>query len=732
MFKKILKKTAVTFLGIVTAVNSLLSGGCSMPGTVRAEGYYDYMSLESLKEVYADKFRLGVAVQAISHWGDTTAEIGNAFKEEFIDEQFNSMTFGNEFKPAYNFDPNVEGLFTVDRAAEELLDWAKEHDMPVRGHCLVWHSQVDPSIFARDFKATSNGSVTRDYNVTLDEDCLVDRDTLLARLKTYIYSVMEYTYANGYAETIYAWDVVNEAVEENQDDGLRRSYWYKIIGPDFLYFSFLYAREAEEKFAPMYAEQYGLDPDGDLSSIKPELYYNDYNEWFPAKVDAIIDVLTVRQFNEGHRVVQSPVINPDGDGTIYGDGLIDGIGLQGHLTATDSLTQYAAALEKYAAAINNLQVTELDVGKHTPGDAGDYRQARFYYDYFTMLLDAVDSGININSVTLWGLTDTSSWRKETEPLLFNTDLSPKSAYYAVVMAGMREEFDMVDYSIRGRAEDLFLDFEPVQVNGSWSNKTPSELGFVSRGAGHQATVMLKMKENHTPDAATGFALQVRRDAVDATLRYDISRFIGHAITISYYIKSEDQILTMGIEGFEDAGSVSFDTPEFDWTLVETTVRLPENLDSAGLYFETEGSGEFLIDDFEIRMCDDVQMADGFEGGGTDAADTAPDADAAATVDQPATDTEGQGFQVHQAIGIAVMLAAISVIVLGVVLGRLKESETGKVEAKRSEVKKTEEKKTESGKEDKDVKEQPEEKNKSNNMNNKNGKNGKNSKKKKKK
>ena len=663
--KSLLKKLTVMTLGAVTILTSMLSG-CTPEGTVRAEGYYDYMSLESLREVYADKFRMGVAVQAIDHWGDTTAEIGNAFKEEFIDNQFNSMTFGNEFKPAYNFNSNEDGLFKVDRAAEELLDWAKEHNMPVRGHCLVWHSQVDPSIFAKDFRATVNGSATKDYNATLDDDCLVDRKTLLSRLKTYIYSVIEYTYANGYAETIYAWDVVNEAVDEGKDDGLRRSYWYRIIGDDFLYYCFLYAREAVETYAPKYAEQYGLDPNGDLSSIKPELYYNDYNEWFSKKADTIVDVLTVRQYNEGHRAVQSFVINPDGDGTIYGDGLIDGIGLQGHLTATDSLTQYAAAIEKYAAAINNLQVTELDVGKATSGEAGDYRQAKFYYDYFMMLLDEVEKGVNINSVTLWGLTDTSSWRKESEPLLFNTDLSPKTAYYAVLMAGKGEEFDLVDTFARGRAEDIFIDFEPVEVNGSWSNKSPDELGFISRGAGHQAYIVLKMKENHTPDARTGFSLEVSREAVDATLRYDISRFIGHTIMISYYIKSEDQKLTMGVDGYDDAGSVSFDTPEVDWTLIEATLKLPEDLDSAALYFETDGAGEFLIDDFSIKLADDLQMDNGFARDAEEDTAVPESGDSA----QEGTGTEtvtSSGLQSHHIMGILVILAAIAYVVATVLL-----------------------------------------------------------------
>ena len=625
---------ALSVITLVAAVPEVLPG---VSGSRAKAATYDYMSIESLKDIFGDRFKMGIAVQAISHWNDPGAEIGNPDKEKFICNQFNSMTFGNEFKPAYNFDAEAEGLFTVDAAAEELLDWAKANGIPVRGHCLVWHSQVNPSIFAKDFKAMSGGKVTTDYNATLDEDCLVSRDVLLQRLKTYIYSVIEYTYANGYAETIYAWDVVNEAIDEGKPEGYRQSYWYQIIGGEFLYYSFLYAREAEVKYAKEYAADYGLDPEGDLSSIMPELFYNDYNEWFSRKTDYIIEHMTQTPYNEGHTMVKSDVINPDGDGTIYGDGLIDGFGLQAHMTDADSLYQYKDAIEKYAAAINNLHVTELDVGKSIPGEAGDFKQAKYYYDYFKLLCDEQDAGVNITSVTIWGLTDPTSWRKDTEPLLFNGNLSPKPAFEAVAMAGKGEEFTLEDTAGKGKAEDIVINFEPDEYDSSV--KTPEELGFISRGSGHQATIMLKIKVNHTEGANPGFSLHVRREEADATVRYDLSRFIGHTIKLSYYVKSEeDPVFRTGIDGYEDAGvieivtgtpaeedaeaeaadaeaaepaegeEVAAEAPE--WYLVDTVIKLPESLESASIYFETDGAGEFYIDDFTVSMADDMEVSDG--------------------------------------------------------------------------------------------------------------------------
>ena len=298
-------------MAVILSVSLLLP---SANGVSAATKYVDTSGYESLNELFKDYFHIGVACEAISHWNQSNKEIGNPDKEALIKNLFWSITCGNEMKPAYNFSPTSENLFKIDRAATEMMQWAKDNGIKMRGHTLVWHSQVNPQIFAKDFKATKNGGIpTTSENDVLDEECLVDRDTLLQRLKTYIYSMIEYTYANGFADVIFAWDVVNEAADESKPDGLRRSYWYNIIGDDFLYYCFLYAREAETIYAKQYAELYGLNPEtDDLSTILPKLFYNDYNEWFSGRSNQIVDFLTVRKYNEGHTKVQSDVIKPVG------------------------------------------------------------------------------------------------------------------------------------------------------------------------------------------------------------------------------------------------------------------------------------------------------------------------------------------------------------------------------------------------------------------------------------
>ncbi len=109
----------------------------------------------------------------------------------------------------------------------------------VRGHTLLWHNQT-PDWFFKD----TNGN-------------LVSREVLLKRMEKYIKDVVGH-----FSGKIQAWDVVNEAIDPNQPDGLRRTLWYDIIGPEYIEYAFKFAHEA--------------DPNA-------KLFYNDYNTYEPKK-----------------------------------------------------------------------------------------------------------------------------------------------------------------------------------------------------------------------------------------------------------------------------------------------------------------------------------------------------------------------------------------------------------------------------------------------------------------
>ncbi len=601
--KKFRRGIGAVAMAAVMAVSGLTGGKITVKAAETAD--VDIASYERLDELYGDYFKFGAACEAISHWNDGGKEIGNPQKEELLSTVFNSITCGNEMKPAYNFDAEAESLFKIDPAATEMLEWAKANHMGMRGHTLLWHAQVDPSIFAKDYTALSNGMETKKDSAELDEDCLVDRDELLRRMKTYIYSMMEYTYKEGYAETIYAWDVVNEAADENQDDGFRRSYWYKIIGPDFLYYAFLYAREAETLYAAQYADFYGLNAEtDDLSPIMPKLFYNDYNEWFDNKSDAIIHFLTKEKWNENHAKVKSDVIKPDGDGTIYGDGLIDGIGMQGHLSDTQDIDQYMRALRKYSAVVDEVQITELDVGCSKTDENVWLFQAKFYYDFFARLIEEVKAGAKLTSVTVWGLTDDASWRRDANPLLFTGKLERKPAFDAVVMAAKGEEFTMTLQDTLGDVEDMLISFEPYVEAGKAVSVEPQDVGIIGRGTGHQAKLKLAQKINHTEGAAIGFSLKVSRQEQDASMKLNISRYAGMNVTVTAYVMAEDQKIRMGWETSESTQLLEADAVSEDWAEVSVNVTVPEDAPAAFIYLETDGAADFYVDDISVTINED--------------------------------------------------------------------------------------------------------------------------------
>lgn len=549
------------------------------------------MSIEKriLKDYYSNKFKIGVACEHI-HERNQNNEIGNASKEALILKHFDSITFANELKPAYNMgfdspDATEEYLpFVINPGARTMLDFAKRNGIKVRGHVMVWHSQCPKEIFCREYKPVTyptDPELLKEkpflkHFEKLNPVCYTDRETLLKRMETYIYSLIEYMYAEGFAELIYAWDVVNEAIEleDKQETGLRNTYWYQIIGDDLIYYAFLYARNAVDALSVKYAPKYGIDPsDADsLRLIKPLLFYNDYNEFMPEKRDAIIDALK----REGH-----------GHGSVLSEKLIDGIGMQGHLSDNNDIAEYKQAVLMYSGLVDEIHVTELDVKCTCANINAEYYQAVFYKKFFEMLIEANREGAHVTCATLWGLTDDNSWIRGANPLLFRGDLSEKKAFDGLIYAVTGESLgdpEPVKYDISDRHitfdENTDLENSDIKVRGF------GKLILVPEGRNGRYAVTL-------PDRFDGWT----------GIKYDVSNFVGQKIHVSASVKSKALSATLSL-GIKDSEQISVETRDKGWVILEGDFDIPAGIHSMSLDFNTI---EEIPDKFNTVQIDELNV-----------------------------------------------------------------------------------------------------------------------------
>lgn len=350
-------------------------------------------TIPSVYETYKDDFTVGVAVP--------TGVIRDTDKSSWVLKHFNSFTAENNMKPDSILDKaasQTSGALKLNfDKSDEYYEYAKTNQIPLRGHTLVWHSQTPDWFFKVGFK---------------DDGALVTREIMLARMESYIQQVVT-RYIDKDKEagltkpTIYAWDVVNEAIDAAQPNGMRDSLWRQTIGADFVEKAFEYTRK------------YTVNK---YTQGKVELFYNDYSTENTDRRQAILNLVT----------------------PIAQKGLIDGVGLQSHHNLTSPST---AEIEKSIKSVGALglkvHITELDTNVYTndndkldafPEDLS-IKQAYRYKELFDLFVKNKDI---VTNVTIWGLTDDASWlngypvKRNNWPLLFDKYLQPKLAYWAIV------------------------------------------------------------------------------------------------------------------------------------------------------------------------------------------------------------------------------------------------------------------------------------------------------------
>ncbi len=293
----------------------------------------------------------------------------------FRNEPIYTQTLGREFnilvaENAMKFDAMHPAQNTYNFTdADALVAYAEANNMAVRGHTLVWHSQIPGWL--------TGGNFTRDQVIAIMRDHIM---TVVGR----------------YRGRIAAWDVVNEAVSDNNGQLRTDSFWHQRIGPEYIAMAFQFAHEA--------------DPDA-------KLYYNDYSaEGSGAKSDAVFNLVS---------------------GLVNQGVPINGVGWQMHQINPFRIQQaHRTNAQRLASLGLEVSITEMDVRISLPTTAQELNeQALAYRDVVEFCL----SQPNVKTLVTWGFTDKYSWIPGffsgfDDALIFDMNYQPKPAYSAMLSA----------------------------------------------------------------------------------------------------------------------------------------------------------------------------------------------------------------------------------------------------------------------------------------------------------
>jgi endo-1,4-beta-xylanase len=356
---------------------TILLANCNAPrNTKTANEDNGTGTSRGLKDYYTSFFPVGVAV--------SPGVLKDPAESALILREFNSITPDNAMKMG-PIHPEENRYNWKD--ADSIVAFAVRNHLKVRGHNLCWHEQA-PGWFFTD----ASGK-------------LVSKEVLLARLQAHITAVV-----SRYKGKVYAWDVVNEAIDDDPGKFLRNSLFYQICGEDFIVKAFEYAHAA--------------DPGA-------VLFYNDYNVTRREKTDRVYRLLKMLK-DKGVPV--------------------HAVGLQGHWSIFEpDRGDLEYAIEKFASLGLQIQITELDVSlykweknrrKKTAADTDAFTAdlENKQIEKYRMIFDVLRKYKKyITGVTFWNVSDRNTWLddypvegRKNYPLLFDVNLQPKKAFWGVV------------------------------------------------------------------------------------------------------------------------------------------------------------------------------------------------------------------------------------------------------------------------------------------------------------
>ena len=308
--------------------------------------------------------------------------VGAAANVNYLSEAAYTSTLSREFNMLEPEDamkwevlrPN-ETTFNFEDA-DRIVEFARTHDMKVRGHNLVWGTH-NPEWLTRDSYTSQK---------------------LSNLLHDHISRVLSH-----FRNKVFAWDVVNEAFDGKGN--LRDSIWYNQPG--------IGAGDGTAYIAQAFRWTREADPDA-------LLFYNEAEaEELNPKSDAIYAMVTDLR----RRGVP-----------------IDGIGFQMHISnLTPNYASITANFARFGKLGIEIHITEMDVALPVTKDGAVIesddleRQAGIYRKIVEICLQTP----GCTAIQTWGVTDKYSWlgwathKTKGAGLLFDHQYHPKPAYKAL-------------------------------------------------------------------------------------------------------------------------------------------------------------------------------------------------------------------------------------------------------------------------------------------------------------
>ncbi|CAG2112010.1 unnamed protein product, partial [Medioppia subpectinata] len=251
---------------------------------------------------------------------------------EIAGQEFNSGSPENEIK--WSLLETSKGNYNWTDA-DKLVEFAHKHNMSFRGHTFLWHKRIPDYAMKLDGKKSELDKVVQDHIKTV---------------------------AGHFKGKIYAWDVVNEVLnEDGSGNKLRDSLFSRTLGVEFIEQAF-HTAHAVDPNAKLYINDYGIEG----KCRKSDALYSLVKGWLAKKVP------------------------------------IHGVGMQAHFRVGGVPATLHDNIKRFADLGLDVAITELNVRIKMPPSGTDTAQQTKDYEHAVSTCMSVDRCVG---VTVWGFTD---------------------------------------------------------------------------------------------------------------------------------------------------------------------------------------------------------------------------------------------------------------------------------------------------------------------------------------